>query len=114
MIYLERYVVWNFDSSLASPFFLKVYMVGNIIWQSIYISDLSLPAIDLKVPEGRNNLWGKTKRAFKYAYEKHKDEVDWFLKVRMTTLFKFVKRPIKEKSSGFFLWYKLLEISIKS
>ena len=34
----------------------------------------------MNVTEGRNNLWSKTKRAFAYMYEHHKDEADWFLK----------------------------------
>lgn len=42
--------------------------------------DDSLPAIALPVKEGRNNLWGKTKEAFKYAYENYKDKIDWFIK----------------------------------
>ncbi|XP_051153513.1 glycoprotein-N-acetylgalactosamine 3-beta-galactosyltransferase 1 isoform X2 [Leptopilina boulardi] len=42
--------------------------------------DDSLPAIALPVKEGRNNLWGKTKEAFKYSYEHYKDNIDWFIK----------------------------------
>lgn len=43
-------------------------------------SDASLPTVVLPVKEGRDNLWAKTKEAFKYAYEKYKDKVDWFMK----------------------------------
>jgi glycoprotein-N-acetylgalactosamine 3-beta-galactosyltransferase len=43
--------------------------------------DLELEAIALPVGEGRNNLWAKTKEAFKYIYEKHLDDADWFFKV---------------------------------
>ena len=28
----------------------------------------------------RNSLWCKTQQAFKYVYENHFDEADWFLK----------------------------------
>ncbi|XP_059084613.1 glycoprotein-N-acetylgalactosamine 3-beta-galactosyltransferase 1-like isoform X1 [Tigriopus californicus] len=42
--------------------------------------DPSLPSIGLPVSEGRNNLWAKTKEAFKYIYKNHFDEADWFLK----------------------------------
>lgn len=42
--------------------------------------DPTLPAVALPVGEGRDNLWAKTKEAFRYVYEKHFDEADWFLK----------------------------------
>ncbi len=32
------------------------------------------------ITEGRNSLWGKTKRAFVHVYDHHRDEADWFLK----------------------------------
>ena len=40
----------------------------------------TLPAIGLPVIEGRNSLWGKTKEAFRYIYNNHMDDADWFLK----------------------------------
>lgn len=43
--------------------------------------DPSLPAIKLpNVKEGRDELWGKTREAFRYIWENHRDEYDWFYK----------------------------------
>ncbi|CAL8084970.1 unnamed protein product [Orchesella dallaii] len=42
--------------------------------------DATLPTIKLETAEGINTLWGKTKLAFKYIFEHHFDDADWFLK----------------------------------
>ncbi|RVE44702.1 hypothetical protein evm_010660 [Chilo suppressalis] len=42
--------------------------------------DTSLPTVKLPVREGRDHLWAKTKEAFRYVYERHRRDADWFLK----------------------------------
>lgn len=52
----------------------------NILVFMSSLPDPSLPAIGLNVLEGRDNLWAKTKAAFKYVYKNHFTDADWFLK----------------------------------
>lgn len=42
--------------------------------------DPDLGTVALPVSEGRNNLWAKTKEAYKYIYNNHLDDADWFYK----------------------------------
>jgi len=42
--------------------------------------DKQLGAVALNVSEGRQNLWGKTKQAFQYCYQHHREEFHWFVK----------------------------------
>ncbi|XP_066923932.1 glycoprotein-N-acetylgalactosamine 3-beta-galactosyltransferase 1-like [Clytia hemisphaerica] len=42
--------------------------------------DKDFPVVGLNVPEGRKNLWLKTRAAWKYIYEHHFYDADWFLK----------------------------------
>lgn len=43
-------------------------------------ADPLLDSVPLPVKEGRDNLWAKTKEAFKYIYQHHLDDADWFIK----------------------------------
>lgn len=52
----------------------------NILLFMSSVNDTTLPSIGLPVSEGRDNLWGKTKEAFKYVYANYLNQVDWVLK----------------------------------
>lgn len=43
-------------------------------------NDSEIGAIDLGVGDGRDHLWGKTKAAFKYLYDHHLNDFEWFFK----------------------------------
>ncbi|XP_038044727.1 glycoprotein-N-acetylgalactosamine 3-beta-galactosyltransferase 1-like [Patiria miniata] len=50
---------------------------------TLYMStqaDPEFPAIGLDVSEGRDNLWNKTRTAFRYVYRHHFQDADWFMK----------------------------------
>lgn len=44
------------------------------------VVDPELGTIKLPMKEGFEFLWAKTKEAYKYLYEHHLDDADWFLK----------------------------------
>lgn len=43
-------------------------------------NDTEFPTVGIDVPEGREHLTGKTMKAFRYVYDNHFDEADWFMK----------------------------------
>lgn len=44
-------------------------------------NNTDFPAVGLQVPEGRDHLTGKTMKAFRYVYEHHFGDAEWFMKV---------------------------------
>uniref|UniRef100_A0A182J6M8 Glycoprotein-N-acetylgalactosamine 3-beta-galactosyltransferase 1 n=1 Tax=Anopheles atroparvus TaxID=41427 RepID=A0A182J6M8_ANOAO len=44
------------------------------------VADPVVGSIALPVEEGRKSLWNKTREAFRYIYERHLEEYDWFFK----------------------------------
>ncbi|KOX71619.1 Glycoprotein-N-acetylgalactosamine 3-beta-galactosyltransferase 1 [Melipona quadrifasciata] len=75
----------------------------NVLLFMSSAEDANLPTVVLPVKEGRDNLWAKTKEAFRYAYEKYKDEVDWFMKADDDTFKPFVKQGYMSGGAGYVL-----------
>lgn len=51
-----------------------------LFMSSVENTTVSFPVVGLNVSEGREHLTAKTMNAFKYLYDHHFDEADWFLK----------------------------------
>ena len=70
-------------------------------------SDPDLPTVKLKVGEGRDNLWGKTKNAFRYVYENHLEEYDWFVKADDDTymVIENLRYLLKDYNSSYPLYF---------
>ncbi|XP_060086150.1 glycoprotein-N-acetylgalactosamine 3-beta-galactosyltransferase 1-like [Ylistrum balloti] len=44
-------------------------------------TNLTFPAVGFNIPEGREHLTAKTMKAFKYIFENHFTDADWFIKI---------------------------------
>ena len=73
-----------FMSSQEGLFFSSLKIAENNLCITFFLptvrADPSLPAVALPVGEGRENLWAKTKEAFRYVWNNYRDEADWFMK----------------------------------
>jgi len=52
----------------------------NVLLFISSVTDKEFPAVGLDVPEGRKNLWLKTRAAWRYIYDNHFNDADWFMK----------------------------------
>ncbi|BFY98587.1 hypothetical protein BsWGS_01628 [Bradybaena similaris] len=52
----------------------------NIVIYFSSMTDPTFPTVGLDISEGRSHLTGKTMAAFRYIYENHFHEADWFMK----------------------------------
>ena len=51
---------------------------NKVLFMSSENSDF--PTVAIKVPNGREHLTAKTMKSFRYVYEHHFDDADWFMK----------------------------------
>ncbi|KAI6185760.1 N-acetylgalactosaminide beta-1,3-galactosyltransferase [Aphelenchoides besseyi] len=71
---------------MSGPGNTKKAMAVNATWAPkcnkyfFVTADNGLPSVDFNVSAGRDHLWEKTQRAFKYLYETELNNYDWFLK----------------------------------
>lgn len=53
----------------------------TLLQQAFYFNLIVVvPVVGLKTPEGRENLWGKSRESLKYLYDNYLTEYDWFMK----------------------------------
>lgn len=60
--------------------FVSVVNFTAFFFLLVRVLDPVIDSIALPVKEGRDNLWAKTKEAFRYIHQHHLDDADWFLK----------------------------------
>ncbi|XP_059178835.1 glycoprotein-N-acetylgalactosamine 3-beta-galactosyltransferase 1-like [Physella acuta] len=53
---------------------------GQLVLYFSSVDNKTFPAIGLNVSEGRKHLMAKTSKAFRYVYENHFNDADWFMK----------------------------------
>ncbi|XP_019873351.1 glycoprotein-N-acetylgalactosamine 3-beta-galactosyltransferase 1 isoform X2 [Aethina tumida] len=61
----------------------KLVFMGSDQWAKNITEHFTpevVPVVGLKTPEGRENLWGKSREALKYLYDNYLTEYDWFMK----------------------------------
>ena len=70
-------------------------------------ADDDLPSVKLKVGEGRDNLWGKTKLAFRHVYQHHFEDYDWFVKADDDTymVIENLRYLLKDYNSSYPLYF---------
>lgn len=72
--------LWVAQKVLCRLFSLLRWFDIVDIFLSLKFTDEEINAIPLPLEEGRDHLWGKTKLSFKYIYDNHLNDYDWFLK----------------------------------
>lgn len=71
----------RFVISTSFIFSSNIRFLHRLIPRWIFLTiDKTLPAVALPVGEGRENLWGKTREAYRHVWENYRDKADWFMK----------------------------------